>query len=171
MEPGGAKELRSGEPGGAYLGVSGGGVAERVKELAQQVFGEEGAAVVDVVAGSQAGQVGVTVCVGQMGKACGVAGHVDAAAADGVGGGVRAVCAVRPGRRRGDGGRGCAHGVVAPLSCAGSWSCSGRTHGWPGQFLPEYYTRSRTSASWNAALAVGVCADGPPSVVITRRSS
>jgi hypothetical protein len=80
--------------------VSGGGVAEGVKEDIEKGFGEGGAAVVDVGAGGQAGQVGVAVGVGQMGEACGVAGDVDAAAADRIlrGG---AISTVRPSRRSG----------------------------------------------------------------------
>ncbi|GAA2390226.1 hypothetical protein GCM10010420_12430 [Streptomyces glaucosporus] len=75
--------------------MSGGGVAQSVEELVQQVFGEGGAAVVDVGPGGQAGQIGVTVGLVQVGQADGVAGDVDAAAADRVLGG-GAVAAVRP---------------------------------------------------------------------------
>lgn len=81
LEPGLAGELRPAEPGLAEAGVSGGGVAEGIEEVVEEGFGEGGAAVVDVGAGGQAGQVGVAVGVGQVGKACGMAGDVDAAAA------------------------------------------------------------------------------------------
>ncbi|OEJ36185.1 hypothetical protein AR457_34405 [Streptomyces agglomeratus] len=79
--------------------MPGGGIAEGFEEGIEEGFGEGGAPVVNVGAGGQAGQVGVAVGLGQVGEACGVAGDVDAAAADGISSGVCAVCAVRPVRR------------------------------------------------------------------------
>ncbi|MFF1446457.1 hypothetical protein [Streptomyces sp. NPDC058295] len=54
------------------------------EEGIEKGFGEGGAAVVDVGAWGQAGQVGVAVGGVQVSEARGVAGNVDAAAADGV---------------------------------------------------------------------------------------
>lgn len=97
-ELGDALEDRVPEPGAAEAGVSGGGVAESVEEGLEKGFSEGGTAVVDVGTGGQAGQIGVAVGVGQVGEACGVAGDVDAVAADRVLGG-SAVATVRPVRR------------------------------------------------------------------------
>lgn len=53
---------------------------------------------VDPSARREGGEVGSAVWIGQMGKARGVAGYMDAGAADGVRGWVSAVRAVPPGR-------------------------------------------------------------------------
>ncbi|MFJ6889688.1 hypothetical protein ACIQRC_33265 [Streptomyces californicus] len=83
----------------------------------QQVFGEEGAAVVDVGARGQGVQVGVAVGVGQVGEARGVTGDVDAAAADRVG--RRGVVAAVLPRRLGSGWRfGCSRGHASRTSAA-----------------------------------------------------
>jgi hypothetical protein len=74
----------------------------------------KGAAVVDVRAGVQAGQVGVAIGVVEVGQACGAAWHMDAATADGVSAGVGAMPTVRPGRRGWREGRRGAHVLMAP---------------------------------------------------------
>jgi hypothetical protein len=88
------------EPGVAETGVSRGGVAQGGEQPVQQVLGERGAAVVDVGAGGQGGQVGLAVGLGQMGEAGGAAGDVDATAADRIvrGGAVTAVRSLRRSR-------------------------------------------------------------------------
>ncbi len=61
LERGAAMEGRRAEQGEAEAGVSGGGVAEGVEEGTDERSGERGAAMVDVAAGDQSGQVGVAV--------------------------------------------------------------------------------------------------------------
>ncbi len=117
VELGVAGEGRPAEPGVADVGLASSGVVQGCEQPVQQVFGEGGAAVVDVGARSQGVQVGVAVGVGQVGETRGVTGDVDTAAADRVGRrGV--VTAVLP-RRRGVGWRfGCSGGHVLRTSSA-----------------------------------------------------
>lgn len=108
---------------------------------------------VDVGAWGQAGEVGGAVGVGEVGQAQSVSGDVDAAAADRIGGRVRAVSAVPPERLRRCRGRWRAHRVAAPQGPC-RFGLIGDTTPWRVQPLPDLWptTHAHGQLSLNVAL-------------------